>query len=547
MTNDPKLQQELKKLYNDQIDNLEWHVGIFAEKHSKGAMLGELMTRMVAYDAFTHALTNPLFSEYVYNQKTFSEVGLSVIEGTNTLEDIIKRNVKDSGWVVASFKTPIALPGSYGLPILGVIYDTLDFLFLSGWKRFFLKRQQKYESSVFKINLFMKGIAILDHDGFEPLFNWDCRLKKDYGFGWAVPPQALVGNIVPSIFQENPEHEKYKSLYVAILKNQAASFESTFRSVFTDFSDQWLEKGKFSLTEELERFCAAFVFEWYFGKRPDTDKVRYLYTNLFSHRPLGLLKLIPWSAYNRSRPMFHELLNLVKSSDGFKKHIDIAKTLGLKEEDSVAKQLLFLTGMNNFLGLQGFSKALVGELTLRPDLRKELLDEMHETENSSASQLNLATLRMLPKLDNTLKEVMRLHPPVFFIFGRAEKDFLLHAKTGTYALSAGDHLIGVIPLAHLDPNAFDDPEDFLPERFEDPKATERLIWPHGQHDAEVSTKGHICPGKNIAIDFGRVLCHALLTGFDWELLEKPSWSDTRFTLNVASPEGPMNTTHIKSG
>ena len=106
LTDDPKLQQELKKLYNDRIDDLEWHVGIFAESHDESFILGRLMTRMVGYDAFTHALTNPLMSIYVQNEATFSKIGLPLIEETNTLEDIIKRNVKDSDSVLASFRTP---------------------------------------------------------------------------------------------------------------------------------------------------------------------------------------------------------------------------------------------------------------------------------------------------------------------------------------------------------------------------------------------------------------------------------------------------------
>ena len=186
-----KLREDLKKFYNNKIDDVEWLVGIFAEKHGDGFALGDLMARMVAYDAFTHALTNPLLSKFTFNSKTFSPVGMNIIENTKTLSDIVRRNVKNSGRVVASFTTPIEPPGWYGLPILGVIYDTVDFLFLSGWKKFFTKRRDKYGSSVFKINLFMKTIAILDHDGFEPLFSWDGRLKKDYGFGWAVPPAAL--------------------------------------------------------------------------------------------------------------------------------------------------------------------------------------------------------------------------------------------------------------------------------------------------------------------------------------------------------------------
>ncbi len=541
LTDDVELQQELKSLYNNQIDDLEWHVGIFAEKHKKHTMLGELMTRMVAYDAFTHALTNPLLSKYVSSAETFSTVGLFVIDETNSLAEIVHRNVRDSGSVVASFQTPMPVPGNYGFPAFGILYDTLDFFILSGWKKFFLKRQEKYKSSVFKINLLMKSVAILDHKGFDPLFNWDGRLKKDYGFGWAVPPQALVGNIVPSVFQTNPEHKTYKSLYVEILKNQASTFEPVFNSVFCDYSNQWLEKGQFSFTEELERFCAAFVFEWYFGQRPDVDKVRYLYSNLFAHKPLGLLKLLPWSSYNKSIPMFEQLLNFVKSSKGLEKHLEAAKKLGLNDEDAITKQLMFLTGMNNFLGLQGFSKALVGELTLRPDLRKELKEEMQNAQDSTMAPLNLSALSNLPKLDNTLKEVMRLHPPVFFIYGRAEKDFDLAAKTGTYAISEGDHLMGVIPLAHLDPDTYPEPESFNPDRFKTPASTDHLIWPHGGHDATVSNSGHICPGKNVAIEFGRLLTQSLLTGFDWQLKSTPKWSDTKFTLNVASPQGSMKT------
>ncbi|MEB2331506.1 peroxidase family protein [Nitrosomonas europaea] len=105
LTADPALQRELKELYNDRIDDLEWQVGIFAEDHDEGFSLGRLMVRMVGYDAFTHALTNPLVSGYVHNEKTFSSIGQSIIEETSLLADIVKRNVRDSDTVIASFRT----------------------------------------------------------------------------------------------------------------------------------------------------------------------------------------------------------------------------------------------------------------------------------------------------------------------------------------------------------------------------------------------------------------------------------------------------------
>jgi prostaglandin-endoperoxide synthase 2 len=104
LTSDPELLTELKTLYHDNIDDLEWHVGIFAEEPGEGFILGDLMTRMVGFDAFTHALTNPLMSIYVHNERTFTREGLNIIEQTGNISDLVKRNVQDSRGVDASFK-----------------------------------------------------------------------------------------------------------------------------------------------------------------------------------------------------------------------------------------------------------------------------------------------------------------------------------------------------------------------------------------------------------------------------------------------------------
>jgi prostaglandin-endoperoxide synthase 2 len=103
LTDDAELKGRLQALYGH-IDAVEWHVGIFAEKHKPLAMMGELLTRMVAYDAFTHALTNPLLSENIYGPDTFSPTGLRIIEATNTIGDVVLRNVRDPAKVEAVFK-----------------------------------------------------------------------------------------------------------------------------------------------------------------------------------------------------------------------------------------------------------------------------------------------------------------------------------------------------------------------------------------------------------------------------------------------------------
>lgn len=91
LTGDASISKKLCELYGD-IEKLEWFVGVFAEDYDKSEMMGELLIFMVANDAFTQALTNPLLADQVYNADTFSAEGLSIIDSTESLANIIVRN-----------------------------------------------------------------------------------------------------------------------------------------------------------------------------------------------------------------------------------------------------------------------------------------------------------------------------------------------------------------------------------------------------------------------------------------------------------------------
>ena len=91
LTRDREWAAKLSALYGS-IDDLEWFVGIFAEGYDENDMMGDLLTTMVANDAFTQALTNPLLAEAVYNADTFAKEGLAIIDATSSLADVIVRN-----------------------------------------------------------------------------------------------------------------------------------------------------------------------------------------------------------------------------------------------------------------------------------------------------------------------------------------------------------------------------------------------------------------------------------------------------------------------
>ncbi len=103
LTGDPALSAALRDLYGT-VDRLEFLVGLFAEKHD-GSSFGDLLRTMVAVDAFSQALTNPLLSAGCRGQAAaFGFIGAGIVEDTKNLEDIVRRNApKDAGPVVARF------------------------------------------------------------------------------------------------------------------------------------------------------------------------------------------------------------------------------------------------------------------------------------------------------------------------------------------------------------------------------------------------------------------------------------------------------------
>jgi prostaglandin-endoperoxide synthase 2 len=95
VSGDPKVVEALRGLYRS-VDDLDLYVGLFAEEPgAPSAMLPPLLTKIIAIDAFSQALTNPLLASRVFNTATFSPYGMEVIAATRTLSDVLHRNVPE--------------------------------------------------------------------------------------------------------------------------------------------------------------------------------------------------------------------------------------------------------------------------------------------------------------------------------------------------------------------------------------------------------------------------------------------------------------------
>jgi prostaglandin-endoperoxide synthase 2 len=88
---DPRVVDFLRSAYKSPAE-IDFYVGLFAEDTEKNSPLPPLIRRMVAVDAFSQALTNPLLAKHVFNAQTFSPPGWEAVQITNSLRDVLDRN-----------------------------------------------------------------------------------------------------------------------------------------------------------------------------------------------------------------------------------------------------------------------------------------------------------------------------------------------------------------------------------------------------------------------------------------------------------------------
>ena len=100
LTDDARVRDALKRLYGD-VDAVEYTVGLLAEGRKGNAVLSETLQHLVAYDAFTHILTNPVLASEVHCEAAFSPLGWEMVHEEATFADIVARNV--AGPVHVSF------------------------------------------------------------------------------------------------------------------------------------------------------------------------------------------------------------------------------------------------------------------------------------------------------------------------------------------------------------------------------------------------------------------------------------------------------------
>ena len=114
------------------------------------------------------------------------------------------------------------------------------------------------------------------------------------------------------------------------------------------------------------------------------------------------------------------------------------------------------------------------ELIRHPDVYAEVLAELEEL-YADGQEVSFHALRQIPKLDNVVKETLRLHPPLIILMRVAKGEF----EVAGFPIHDGDFVAASPAISNRIPEDFPDPDAFNPDRYNKPEQADvvnRWTW-----------------------------------------------------------------------
>lgn len=176
------------------------------------------------------------------------------------------------------------------------------------------------------------------------------------------------------------------------------------------------------------------------------------------------------------------------------------------------------------------------ELARRPEQLAQVLNEL-DAHFGADGEVTFQSLREIPALENVIKEVLRLHPPLIFLIRKVMQDF----QFKDYTVKAGKYVCASPRVSHRIADVFPDPEKFDPDRYSETRQEDAVPF------SWIAFGGgkHKCSGNAFAMLQLKAIFSILLRRYSFELIaDKDTYQDD-FTQMVVQPLSPCRVRYKK--
>jgi sterol 14-demethylase len=349
------------------------------------------------------------------------------------------------------------------------------------------------------------------------------------------------------VFDATPEQRKQalrnQSLRGELMKGHAATISSETQRMMRglgeegeiDILDFFAELTIYTSTacligKEFREEMTPEYFRTFYELEKGTDALAYVNANL----PLPAFR-----ARDRARRRLVELLTEVferrQQDPGAQRELFDHLLAARGAEGQPIYSIDRITGM--FISLMfaghhttsGSAAWTLIELLKHPELLDDVVDELDEL-YADGREVSYQAMREIPRLEHSIMEALRLHPPLIILMRKVTRDF--HYKEWT--VPAGKLVAASPAVSNRMPECFPEPDRFDPSRYEKGRDEDKQLFawiPFG-------AGRHRCVGAAFAMMQLKAIFSELLRTFDFELVAPPAQYRNDHSKMVVQLEQP---------
>ncbi|WP_038019488.1 cytochrome P450 [Synechococcus sp. PCC 7335] len=421
-------------------------------------------------------------------------------------------------------------PGRFGLPVVG---ESISYL--KDPEEFILQRQQQY-GNVFKTHLFgSPNVVLIGADAVQFLFSHDGKtleMTNTPNF------ETLLGEASIGV-QIGAAHQVLRrQLAQAFQPRTLERYAIAMEAVTKQYLQSWAAKGSLTWYDELKKYTLDVACRLFVGVSTQADESLAEIYETWSKGLLSIPVRFPGSPLDKAirareslLARFDQLIEQRQYQQAEKK--DVLSIL-LTAKDESGHTLSREAVKDNVLamliaGHETLTSALTSlcqQLAQCPDVLSKVKAEQEQL--GFPTQMTPAVLNQMTYLEQVVKEVLRLVPPVV---RSGSRKVLEDCKFGGYLVPRGWDVYYQIPETHMDSRIYESPEQFDPERFSSERAEDRR-----KRCGHIPFGGGIreCLGKEFARLEMKIFAALLVRDYRWELV--PNQNLERVVLPFSRPQ-----------
>ncbi|MBW4659195.1 MAG: cytochrome P450 [Drouetiella hepatica Uher 2000/2452] len=426
---------------------------------------------------------------------------------------------------------PSLPPGEFGLPVIG---ETLKFFRDA---KFAQKRHQQY-GDVFKTRLlgsptiFMRGV---EANQFV-LMNSAC-----FEVTWPPSTRALLGPLSLALQTGDLHQKRRKLLAQAFSPRSLSGYIAAIETITQQYAQRWQQapQGELTWYPELRRYTFDVACKLLVGLDGGSDTRLGHAFEVWCEGLFSIPLSLPWTRFGRAQRernrLLQDLEHLIRQRQQHPSSSEDALGLLIQAEDEAGDrlsleelkdQILLLL----FAGHETLTSAIASFCLLMAQ-HPEVMAKIRAEQRLFADRpLTLENLRQMTYLEQVLREVLRLVPPVGVGFRKVIAD----CEFNGYQIPQGWNVLYQIAATHSATQLYPQPDAFDPDRFSPENLQNQTV--DRQKYGYLPFGGGIreCIGKEFARLEMKIFAVHLARGYNWSLL--PDQDLTLITVPTPHPK-----------